>query len=443
MRHHFPATPVKDYRAPTFTHGLKIKAAINSAALLRYWDYPRANSATASEEMTFTDRAYRLYKCARPIIRAEKEVSDILSWRDKPALKLPDGFKKDTSVTIGAAGDLIPVDGLESSKDILFENIADVLFGVDISFANLEAPVTERNLKEPLIFGRPPIMYCSFSQFSTLAGYRGKYFTVLNFANNHTFDAGIEGIETTQALLLQKGILDIGTPRGPQEYGRAKILTKGGIKIGFISATFGLNGHQLPVSETYRIHTAKLMSKYVVTDLELLRKQIEDSKKQGCDFIIASIHWGHEFEFFPRLRQIEAAHTLIEEGVDLILGHHPHVIQPLEYYRTKRDVNRTGVIAYSLGGLTFGWYTAPHLVLGMILNVRLSKGLLNGAGHTYIERIEPVPVFQSFSYQDGIRSMRVERLQGRLKERSSYQSAPYLRQIARYAELVLEKSITL
>ncbi|MDX0414992.1 hypothetical protein GOC69_30310, partial [Sinorhizobium medicae] len=96
--------------------------------------------------------------------------------------------------------------------------------------------------------------------------------------------------------------------------------------------------------------------------------------------------------FFPRLRQIEAAHALVEEGVDLILGAHPHVIQPVEYYRTKRDPNRIAVIAYSLGTLTWGWYTAPHLILSLIMHLKLAKGHVGGEPRTYIESAKPNPV---------------------------------------------------
>jgi len=441
MRRFLPATPVEAFRAPSFAERLKISAAVKSAILFGYWNYPFADAAACSEDDGWTsiDQAYWLYKCARPIIRAEKKADELLFSRNKSIVKLPHEFKSDTSITMGAAGDLIPVDGLESSKDIFFENIADVLFDVDVSFANLEAPVTQQNVKDTVVIerGSTPILRCSLAQFSALAGHNGKYFTALNFANNHTIDMGIEGLETTQKLFTQNGILDIGTPRDPQGYGRANTITKNGIKIGFISATYGLNGHQLPVRESYRVHTAQLMSKYVAPDLELLKKQIDDCKNRGCDFIIASIHWGYEFEFFPRVKQIEAAHTLIEEGVDLILGHHPHVIQPLEYYCTKRDPNRIAAIAYSLGGLTFGWYTAPHLVLGMILSMKLSKGLIGGVSRTYIESIKPTPVFQRIFHQDDLRLIRIEKLQEHLHGSDSYHSARYVQQMKKYADLVL------
>lgn len=435
MRHHFPATPVRAY--PSFTYGLKIKAAITCASLFGYWNYPRSNASATTEESTVIDKAYWRYKCAKPIVRAEQKVSEALFSRGKSALKLPNGFERACSVTFAAAGDLIPANGLESSKDILFENVSDLLFGADISFANQEAPVSEQN-KEAVtqVGGSPPIMCCSEAQFSALAGHKGRYFTALNFANNHTLDMGIEGIEATQRLFTQLGIMDIGTPRDLREYGRGKILTKRGIKIGFISATLGLNAGRLPRNETFRIHTAKLMSKYVATDLELLKKQIEDCKKQECDFIIASIHWGYEFEFFPRLRQIEAAHTLIEEGVDLILGHHPHVIQPVEYYCPERDPDRIAIIAYSLGNLTFGWYTAPHLVLSMILKVTLSKGRKSGTSRTYIECASPSPVFQQVALQGDMKLMRIEKLQEHLNESRSYHSARYAKKLKKYADLV-------
>lgn len=438
MQDDLPATYLDLYRAPTYIYWLKMKAAMTSARLFGYWDYPRARAATNAEEMTFIDEVYWCYKLARPTVRAEKNVSEVLFLLDNSSVKLPLGFKTDTSATLAAAGDLMPADGLESSKDILFENIADELFNVDISFANLEGPVTEKYVE---YHPGTNLLNFSIAQFATLAGYRGKYFETLSFCNNHTFDWGIEGVETTQRLFTQYGIIDVGTPRSPEKYGRATILTKKQIKVGFISATFGINGLELPANEGYRIHRAKLCSKHVATDLELFKNQIDDCRKQSCDFIVASIHWGYEFEFFPRRRQIEAAHTLIEEGVDLILGHHPHVIQPVEYYCTKRDPNRIAVIAYSLGGLGWRWYTAPHFALGVILNMKLSKGFINGTTRTYIESIKPMPVFQSISCQADTRLKRIEKLQEHLNGSRSPHPAPYLRQMKEYADLVLGNSI--
>ncbi|WP_082747461.1 CapA family protein [Bradyrhizobium macuxiense] len=433
MPRHLPASPAEVFRASA-----RLRAVVRCATWLRLWDRPLQNVATDLAEMEFADMAYWFYKSARPILTSENKVSGALFLHDNSVVKLPDEFRSDSSVTLSASGDLIQADGLEASKDVLFENVASALFDADISFANYESPVAEEEVVRRAIGdGRTAMMCCSFAQYAALTEHRGRHFTVLNVANNHILDLGIEGVEATRTAMTQTGIVDIGAPCRPEEYGRANILAKNQIKIGFVSATFGLNAHQLPENETFRVHTARLLSKCVPTDLALLKKQIEDCKTQSCDFIVASIHWGYEFEFFPRYRQIEAAHSLIEEGVDLILGHHPHVIQPLEYYRTKRDPDRIGVIAYSLGSLTWGWYTAPHLVLSMVLNVRLSKGNRNGAHRTYIESVKPIPVFRSISCQGKETLMRIERLEDHLDECTSSPPAERIRRMKEYVDLVL------
>ncbi|MGR4932776.1 hypothetical protein ACIPUD_39365, partial [Bradyrhizobium sp. CAR08] len=118
----------------------KAKEALDRAKLTGEWDFPLADAATDAAEMTYIDWAYWYYKLEKPTLKAENGVSEVLFLNDKSIVNLPDGFQKDTSVTLGAAGDLMPLDGIELSKNILFESIADVLFDVDISFANFEAP---------------------------------------------------------------------------------------------------------------------------------------------------------------------------------------------------------------------------------------------------------------------------------------------------------------
>ena len=214
----------------------------------------------------------------------------------------------------------------------------------------------------------------------------------MNTSNNHAFDMGVEGLETTLGVFAEEGILETGTNRKKEEYGQGRILVKEGIRLGFVSSTFGLNGRAVPLEEGYRINVARLLSKHVDPELESLKQQIDWCKHEGCDFIIASLHWGFEFEFFPRKRQVDAARELVEYGADAILCHHPHVIQPVEYYRTRRDPARVAVIAYSLGSLTWG-FTAPHIVLSLLLNLKLTKGTLQGQERTYIEKVCVTPIF--------------------------------------------------
>ncbi|MGR9258519.1 CapA family protein [Rhizobium leguminosarum] len=430
-----PATPYKFYRPDARLIGVAAKAAL----LADYWDAPLPGAATDGAEFGFRDEVYWFYKSARPITKPEEGAHALMNRRDSSVVSLPRDFDTECSLTMGVAGDLIQADGLEQSRNILFSNVADILFEKDLSFANYESVVAEDDIvKKALGDGRSFTMCCSKAQYSTLTQHNGKRFSVLNTANNHTFDLDLAGLETTQNLLQQDGIVSIGTPRDIEEYGRGSILTINGIKIGFVSATFGIRRFELPVHQKHRIHVAKLCSKYVVPELELLKQQIADCKAQGCDFIVGSLHWGWEFEFFPRESQIEAAHTLIEAGVDLLLGHHPHVIQPVEFYPTKRDPNRIAAIAYSLGSTTFGWFTAPYMMLSLMLDLQLSKGTVDGEQRTYIATARPVPVFRHHFIQDGKLLMRIEKLVEHLAPSGKMTSS--VQQMNEYAKLVLGDS---
>ena len=138
----------------------------------------------------------------------------------------------------------------------------------------------------------------------------------------------------------------------------------------------------------------------------------------------------------PRKRQIEVAHTLIECGVDALIAHHPHVIQPVEYYRTQRDPDRIAVIAYSLGSLTWS-YTAPHLVLSAILNLSFAKGRYRGNPTAFIETASVTPVFRSH-VRDGNRTItRIEKLYDFADPQENDEKTQYVAHIRRLAELVL------
>lgn len=406
MPHHLPSTPMDVFSAKPET-----LETVRKAKVFGWWDFPLEDVGVDNPEMNANDSAYWHYASGNPITKTKQEVSEAVFQSGISAVGLPGDFETESSLTVGAAGDLIRADGLEYSKDILFEGIQDILFDTDVAFANYESVVAEDDVvKKSIVDGQSFIMCCSSTQYTALTEHRGRRFDVLNIANNHSLDLGVESLSTTQDLFLRDGIMDIGAPRSAQEYGKGKVFVRNGIKLGFVSATFSLNGKPLPTGQEFRVHTSKLMSRYVPTDLELLRAQIADCKMRGCDFIVASIHWGVEFEFFPRLRQIEAAHALVEEGVDLILGTHPHVIQPVEYYRTKRDPNRIAVIAYSLGTLTWGWYTAPHLILSLIMHLKLAKGHVGGEPRTYIESAKPNPVYRNISEEANGRFMRIQKL---------------------------------
>jgi len=437
MIEHLPATPAENLAISTWKLRFNIALKMTLAEMFGFWHHPLKEAATAVEEMTLEDIYYWVYKSKNPIERWEKgqQVSHSLQT-DASKVILPDGFSAQTSLTMGAVGDLFRSRGIAHSENILFENVAELLFDQDIAYANLESPITDQPLVEEVISdAAPPIECCSREQFNIIKGHQGKNFNVLNTCNNHTLDMDLEGLDTTHAVLTEHNILNVGVNQTPEAYGQAQIMTQNGIKIGFVSATFGLNGRQLSEEEAHRIHVSQLLSKFADPDLSLLKQQIDYCTEQACDFIIASVHWGFEFECFPRERQVIAARALAEYGADAVICHHPHVVQPVEYYPTQRDPDRIVVIAYSLGSLVWG-FKAPHLVLSAILNLTLSKGNFAGQTRTYIADAKVTPTFRSVTEEGGKTISRIEKLAEYMNKADGQHSAAYMNKIKQYAQLV-------
>ncbi len=145
-----------------------------------------------------------------------------------------------------------------------------------------------------------------------------------NLANNHSFDYGEEAYEDTKQILLDAGITSFG-------YDRSAVVTVRGIKV-------GLTG------------SLALYDEYDTKDK--MTEQIRWCKEQGAELIISSIHWGEEGEYYQDDLQEYLGRAAVDAGADLVIGHHPHRLQPYEVYQGK-------VILYSLGNFCFGGNTAP------------------------------------------------------------------------------------
>jgi poly-gamma-glutamate synthesis protein (capsule biosynthesis protein) len=119
------------------------------------------------------------------------------------------------------------------------------------------------------------------------------------------------------------------------------------------------------------------------------------------DFLVAQLHWGYEHELYPRPEQIGLAHRMAEMGVDLVVGHHPHVVQPMERYRTVRDPHRIVPIYYSLGNLV-NPFSAPYLCRGGIARVEIVRGRLpGGTVATLVAKAELATVEQEVDTRNG------------------------------------------
>jgi len=441
MKSRLPATPL-DALSISGVLRFIVKILHGSADIFGYWKYPSKKAAADFEDWSLLDKIRWGYKSKNPVLRGEKGAQlEAFFKNNQKKFSLPEGFGKKYSVTFSAVGDLIKVKGLENSRDKLYEKITGLIFDKDISYANLESQLTNRDIGGYTFNEKetPPLCLTK-DQYDVIKGHKGKQFTLMHTACNHTFDMGLEGVATTLAQLEKDNILDLGTNRHPAEQQQGRIIEKNGIKIGFVSATFGLNGKVVPQGKEYMVNVVKFhpyQKKQADSKpgLTLLNNQIAYCREQGCDIIIASLHWGYEYEFFPRQHQVEMAHAIVEAGVDVIVAHHAHVLQPVEYYRPQRDPDRTAVIAYSLGNLTTS-FSAPHLVLSGVLNLTIEKGNVNGEEKTVVREAQLIPVVQRDFMAGDLPVIQLEKLETFPGNKTS-EERDYISAVEGYKELVL------
>ncbi len=163
-------------------------------------------------------------------------------------------------------------------------------------------------------------------------------FDVVNIANNHMLDKGADGLEATiDFLRTVDGVSLIGGYKSQDEYAQPLVLETNGIRIAFLTYTTFTNLAKSPAS-------SPLVIPY--PDDDTVASQLARARELA-DFVIVSVHWGDEYTFTPNASQKSLANLLAENGADVIIGHHPHVIQPVEYI--DRPDGKKTLCVYSLG----------------------------------------------------------------------------------------------
>ena len=173
----------------------------------------------------------------------------------------------------------------------------------------------------------------------------------VHLANNHAMDYGLRALNITRELLDDAGI-------GYADKNSSVLMeTESGLKVGIYSAQFNVY-------------------------IDDIKEEIADLRQQGAEVVIVSIHWGGEGKYKPFAHQITKAHTVIDAGADLIFGHHPHVLQPIEYYND-------GVICYSLGNFSFGGNHFPSDLDSAILQQEIIREM---DGNVRLGELTIIPV---------------------------------------------------
>ena len=230
----------------------------------------------------------------------------------------------------------------------VLRDAAQQLALADYAVANLETTLA----------GGPE--YSGYPRFNSPDGLaysiRDAGFDLLCTTNNHCLDKGVSGLNRTLDVLDEAGVPHVGTYRTQEERDENQgiyVADVGGISVAFLAYTYGLNGHRLPKDGPYaaNVFNTDYYTSVSNPDYELLRADMAAARALDADLIAVIIHWGWEYHTKQNRNQEELARFLVEQGAGLVLGGHPHVLQPYDMVSvTGADgEERQGFVIYSLG----------------------------------------------------------------------------------------------
>jgi poly-gamma-glutamate capsule biosynthesis protein CapA/YwtB (metallophosphatase superfamily) len=249
-------------------------------------------------------------------------------------------------VTLAVVGDVLLARGVgrqiaEHGADYPFTKIRDVIRGADIAFFNLECPLSKRGIpqRRRYLFRADPALAKNIAD----AG-----FDVACLANNHTLDYGRDALLDTIDACATAGMTPIGAGVNRKDALRLKVVTKRGLRVGFLAFT------DLPSVGVVRLDDKPTVAGVDEAELPALVK----AAKAKCDALVVSFHWGIEYMKRPTERQQMLAKLAVDAGADVIVGHHPHVLQPAVcLFRDLKSPNTNTMhgapVIYSAGG--FVW----------------------------------------------------------------------------------------
>ena len=217
--------------------------------------------------------------------------------------------------------------GLPYDYRPMFADVAPLLSAADLAVCHLETPLSPdgQGLSYFPVFTVPR----EIADAVAWAGY-----DACSTASNHSVDGGAAGVTDTLDVLDAAGIPHAGMARTPDEGATPRLLDVNGVTVGHLSYTYGLNGFSLPAGKPWLVD---------LIDADRILAEARAARAAGAEFVLVSVHWGEQYLTAPTEQQSALAHQLLAAPeVDLIAGHHAHVVQPVERIGDKW-------VAYGLG----------------------------------------------------------------------------------------------
>ncbi|OGZ33981.1 MAG: hypothetical protein A2Y98_00745 [Candidatus Portnoybacteria bacterium RBG_19FT_COMBO_36_7] len=314
---------------------------------------------------------FRFLKPATFFVFEQGEQKNVVQTASPAAVTATEEIKK--VITMMFVGDIMLARAVGDKMEKLdnwiwpFEKIGEYLAGADLTFGNLEGAISERGRNVGSI-------YSFRADPKVVEGLKHAGFDILSVANNHIGDWGKIAMDDTFKILQDNGIEIAGGGLNEQEAHNAKIIEISGVKLGFLAYTaLGAKYTEAVASSSGIAWSSK----------ERIAQDISDAKKIS-DFVVVSLHFGDEYKQAANNFQKDVSRSAIDAGANLVVGHHPHVVQEIEQYKD-------GFIAYSLGNFIFDQSFSKETMEGMMLKVILES--------KDVKSIEPVKISISNSFQ--------------------------------------------
>ena len=402
---------------------LRFLLSILHAVKGKDWKTPPANFHEDPRHFTLKDVLFFAYKYYfRPPIADDAEGKTVQFFQNNPPqfgcttydvrctmLDVHQASDIVHELTLTAAGDLMPYEWIQKQYcPHLWDDIAADFFSSDITFANLETPLdtTKPPSLVPEVMLNDMLFNANQDMFDV---FRGADFTVLSTANNHSLDGGETGVHQTITFLEQKNVLFTGTARSPEERLNFPIIEKNGIRVAFIAYTFSMNKYENPKDKPYLVNHLEVNQPDV--DLTALKKDIFHAKTvRKADIVVLSLHYGNAYQAYPGAHIVENTKRIFNEcGVDIILGGHPHNIQPMARYDFLCPFSqqaKQGFVLFSFGDfIAYDIFTWGHL--SVYLKLKIRQNIVHedsygerGVKTTFLQEVIPVPVYACGIYKN-------------------------------------------
>lgn len=298
-------------------------------------------------------------------------------------------IKLESTATLAATGDVLmhkpvidtgTVTGGEYDFSSIFSYFADYVTNADYAVANLETTLasTTNGYK-----------YSGYPRFNCpdgiVTGLKNAGFDMLLTANNHSYDTSGIGLRRTQQVISERGLVNLGSKENADDPNYL-VAEVNGIRIGMCCYTYEDNASadkKAPNGITMSAEDAPLLNTFDYTNLSLFYTEMQENialmEEAGADAVVLFIHWGNEYKIQHNATQSSMAQKLCDLGVDVIIGGHPHVVQPVELLTSTTNVDHKTVCLYSMGNAVSNQRVSQmnlktgHTEDGVLFSVTFSK----------------------------------------------------------------------